>query len=147
VIIRQSYYKSQPKIRRCSPHMSRSQPPRHTSNSNYGEFAAIKPTAQKHTPVSEAAPASTKQTSNHDPSIRAAQQPPGPPQPMAYLPNHPILPSPAEKNPQNSSATRQNHVFSRLSVVGPLFALFTVAFNRILDFSNGLDFYLGFFFL
>jgi hypothetical protein len=76
VIIRQSYYKSEPKLRRIllwatrnlqDPPQPTPQPPRHTSNSNChtsnsncGEFAAIKPTAQKHTPASESAPAFTK---------------------------------------------------------------------------------------
>jgi hypothetical protein len=35
--------------------------------------------------------------------------------------------------------------FPRLFVRGPGFAMSSSAFNRILDFSNGLDFYLGFF--
>jgi hypothetical protein len=36
--------------------------------------------------------------------------------------------------------------FIPLFIHGPAIAILSMAFNRILDFSNGLDFYLGFFY-
>jgi hypothetical protein len=48
--------------------------------------------------------------------------------------------------PQNFLISTPKHPLPRLKSTGPEFAIYTSAFNRILDFSNGLDFYLGFFF-